>query len=167
MTNYLNRSLEPVLQRAVTEFPAVVLTGPRQSGKTTLLRHRFGNDYAYLSLELPDVRAAAEEDPRSFLARFPPPASTTRSSSLRDCSPTSRRGSTRTVAAPGNSFSPGPRTCFSMRESPNRSPGVRRFSICCPCRGVKHAPICARRWHGRPIPVPEPGSRWSGGGFRR
>ena len=73
MPNYLNRSLEPVLQRAVTEFPAVVLTGPRQSGKTTLLKHLFGNDHAYLSLELPDVRAAAEEDPRSFLARFPPP----------------------------------------------------------------------------------------------
>lgn len=73
MKNYLNRSLEPVLLRAVTEFPAVVLTGPRQSGKTTLLKHLFGNDYAYLSLELPDVRAAAEEDPRSFLARFPPP----------------------------------------------------------------------------------------------
>ncbi len=73
MTNYLNRSLEPVLQRAVTEFPAVVLTGPRQSGKTTLLKHLFGSDYGYLSLELPDVRAAAEEDPRSFMARFPPP----------------------------------------------------------------------------------------------
>ena len=51
----------------------MVLTGPRQSGKTTLLRHLFGKDYGYLSLELPDVRAAAEEDPRSFLARFPPP----------------------------------------------------------------------------------------------
>lgn len=73
MINYLSRSLEPVLRRAVSEFPATVLTGPRQSGKTTLLRHLFGSERGYVSLDLPDVRASAEEDPRSFLARFPPP----------------------------------------------------------------------------------------------
>jgi uncharacterized protein len=73
MSRYIPRSLEPVLKRAVSEFPAVVVTGPRQSGKTTLLKHLFGEEYRYLSLELPDVRAAAVEDPRSFLARFPPP----------------------------------------------------------------------------------------------
>ena len=73
MKPYLERSLEPVLRQAASEFPAVVLTGPRQSGKTTLLRHMFGGDYSYVSLDLPDVRAAALEDPRSFLARFAPP----------------------------------------------------------------------------------------------
>ena len=71
--NYLIRSLESVLEQAVAEFPAVVLTGPRQSGKTTLLKHLFGSDYGYVSLEPPDVRAAATADPRGFLAAYPPP----------------------------------------------------------------------------------------------
>ncbi|RMH07258.1 MAG: ATP-binding protein [Nitrospirae bacterium] len=70
---YIERSLEPVLKKAVSEFPAVVLTGPRQSGKTTLLRRLFGKRYRYVSLELPDVRMAAEGDPRAFLEMHPPP----------------------------------------------------------------------------------------------
>ncbi len=45
------------------------MTGPRQSGKTTLLRHTFG-DRRYVSLETPDVREFALSDPRGFLARF-------------------------------------------------------------------------------------------------
>jgi len=63
-----------VLERAAEEFPVVILTGPRQSGKTTLLQHLFAKSYAYVSLEPPDVRAAASEDPRGFLAMYPPPA---------------------------------------------------------------------------------------------
>lgn len=70
---YIPRTLESVITRAAQEFPVVVLTGPRQSGKTTLLRHCFAADYQYVSLEPPDVRAAATEDPRGFLALYPPP----------------------------------------------------------------------------------------------
>ncbi|NTV43985.1 MAG: AAA family ATPase, partial [Syntrophobacteraceae bacterium] len=70
---YIERSLEPVLKRAVSQFPAVVLTGPRQSGKTTLLKHLFSEVCGYVSMEPPDIRGAAVEDPRGFLDVYPPP----------------------------------------------------------------------------------------------
>jgi len=44
--NYIKRSLEKVLEKAASEFPAVILTGPRQSGKTTLLKHLFADAYS-------------------------------------------------------------------------------------------------------------------------
>ncbi|MCY4233953.1 MAG: ATP-binding protein [Bacteroidetes bacterium] len=70
---YIQRSLDPVIVQAAAEFPAVVLTGPRQSGKTTLLKHLFGDRYKYISVELPDVRTSAIVDPRGFLEQYHPP----------------------------------------------------------------------------------------------
>jgi len=71
--NYIPRSLEPVVETAVREFPVVVVVGPRQSGKTTLLKHLFGRQFPVISLEPPDVRAAAVGDPRGFMDLYPPP----------------------------------------------------------------------------------------------
>jgi hypothetical protein len=65
---FIKRSLQPVLEKVFTQFPAVVVTGPRQSGKTTLLKHHFEGRCGYESVEPPDVRAAAVADPRGFLA---------------------------------------------------------------------------------------------------
>ncbi|MHB0999844.1 MAG: ATP-binding protein [Armatimonadota bacterium] len=70
---YIERTLQPILANAVEQFPAVVLTGPRQSGKTTLLKHLFGGSHAYVSLEPPDIRASANADPRGFLDIYRPP----------------------------------------------------------------------------------------------
>lgn len=65
----LPRSITPTLHRLAAAFPVLALTGPRQSGKTTLARALFA-DKPYVSLEDPAERAFASEDPRGFLARF-------------------------------------------------------------------------------------------------
>ncbi len=61
------RDLAPALTRAAHSFPALTLTGPRQSGKSTLCRDLFAQ-HRYVSLEALDVRTFALEDPRAFLA---------------------------------------------------------------------------------------------------
>jgi hypothetical protein len=58
------------LKEAAASFTVVTLTGPRQSGKTTLCRAEFP-DKVYANLEAPDTRAFALDDPRGFLAQFP------------------------------------------------------------------------------------------------
>ena len=66
----ITRDLAPRLKKAAGAFPAITLTGPRQSGKTTLCKAIFPQ-HRYTTLESPDVRAFAVEDPRGFLAQFP------------------------------------------------------------------------------------------------
>ena len=63
------RHLSKVLEATAKDYPVVTVTGPRQSGKTTLVRATFPR-HDYASLEDPDVRAFATEDPRGFLAQF-------------------------------------------------------------------------------------------------
>ena len=65
----INRLLSEQIREASKNFPIVSLMGPRQSGKTTLSRLSFP-DYEYISLENPDIRAFADEDPRGFLSRY-------------------------------------------------------------------------------------------------
>jgi predicted AAA+ superfamily ATPase len=64
------RAAASTLQRLAQGFPVLVLTGPRQSGKTTLAKSVF-SDKTYISLENPDERAFALQDPKRFLQRFP------------------------------------------------------------------------------------------------
>ena len=66
----IQRDLAQELLAAANQAPAVTLTGPRQSGKTTLCRTLFPN-HAYRTLEAPDTRVFAREDPRAFLAELP------------------------------------------------------------------------------------------------
>jgi predicted AAA+ superfamily ATPase len=62
----INRKLSPLLTQAFQEFPVITLTGPRQSGKTTLLKHLFPHK-PYVSMEDPDTRHRFLDDPKGFL----------------------------------------------------------------------------------------------------
>ncbi len=62
----IHRNVEDALLAAAKDYPVVSITGPRQSGKTTLARETFP-DYEYVSLENPDVLQAFRDDPNTFL----------------------------------------------------------------------------------------------------
>ncbi len=66
----IKREAEKYLKTLAQQFKAVVVVGPRQSGKTTLVRSLF-KEKAYVNFENPDTRLFALEDPRGFLANYP------------------------------------------------------------------------------------------------
>lgn len=70
MPKLFSRSLAEEIRKRESQFPILAVTGPRQSGKTTLLKSLFP-DYVYVSLENPDIRSFAEDDPNGFLQRYP------------------------------------------------------------------------------------------------
>ena len=65
----IERNIEKHIKRLVTQYPVITLTGPRQSGKTSLCKKCFPN-YDYVNLENLDTRIRALDDPRAFLSNF-------------------------------------------------------------------------------------------------
>lgn len=69
---YVTRLLERPLEKMRHLFPALVITGPRQSGKSTLLQHVFA-DHQYVTFDDPSAVAFFDEDPVAFLEACPGP----------------------------------------------------------------------------------------------
>ncbi|MBL1410361.1 ATP-binding protein [Sphingobacterium faecale] len=72
MENWISRTIAKEIRERIYQYPILAVTGPRQSGKTTLLKELFP-DYKYVSLENPDIRSFALEDPNGFLAQYASP----------------------------------------------------------------------------------------------
>lgn len=69
---YIHRLLEKLLQEALHQFPAILITGPRQAGKSTLLQHTL-KQHHYVTLDDPMIRAMANNDPELFLSTHETP----------------------------------------------------------------------------------------------
>jgi len=65
----ITRLIEQKLLKMATKFPVIAITGPRQSGKTTLCKKIF-KGYTYVSLENPDLKHFAESDPKGFMEEY-------------------------------------------------------------------------------------------------
>ncbi len=70
---YINRAIEDTVAKTSKMFPVMLVTGPRQVGKTTLLRRLMETDRKYVTLDDPDVRYLAKKDPALFMQRYTPP----------------------------------------------------------------------------------------------
>lgn len=70
---YINRNLEKVILKANQTFPVVLVTGPRQVGKTTLLENLADGKRKYVTLDNPIIRELAVTDPELFIQRYSPP----------------------------------------------------------------------------------------------
>lgn len=69
IVEYIHRTMSEAINEASQYFPVITLTGPRQSGKSTLLRHLFPS-LPYMTMENPDIRSEAKIDPKGFLTTF-------------------------------------------------------------------------------------------------
>ena len=72
---YIRRAVEDSVLRISRIFPVLLVTGPRQVGKTTLLKQLSEGSRKYITLDDPDIRLMAKSDPALFMQRFVPPVS--------------------------------------------------------------------------------------------
>jgi len=70
---YIKRAIEGTILKLSDMFPVLLVTGPRQVGKTTLLQKLSGPERKYVTLDDPDVRFLAKRDPSLFMQRYTPP----------------------------------------------------------------------------------------------
>ncbi|MDR0823121.1 MAG: ATP-binding protein [Endomicrobium sp.] len=72
MENYIHRKIEQILLKAIKNSPVIAVTGPRQTGKSTMLKELFAH-YNYVSFDFPDIREAAQNDPATFIENLKTP----------------------------------------------------------------------------------------------
>jgi predicted AAA+ superfamily ATPase len=70
---YITRKIEDTAKKTSSTFPVLLITGPRQSGKTTLLKRLADAERKYVTLDDPDDKLFAKEQPSAFLQRYAPP----------------------------------------------------------------------------------------------
>lgn len=70
---YYHRTVEPYILKAAQQFRVILVTGPRQVGKTTLLHQLRESNRRYVTLDDPNLRLLAHDDPALFMQQFPPP----------------------------------------------------------------------------------------------